>query len=191
MIDAGACPRYAFGMKAALFPLFLFVACTTTLVAADKPVVVEVAGVKFTAPAQWASERPASRMRAAQFKVPGPKDLKPASCVFFYFGPGGAGGAEANVKRWLGQFAPAPKVKSDVKSEKIGGVGVTHLIARGTYLDGPPFGGAKIPRKDYAMRGVIIMAPRGAIFIKMTGPNAVVEGAEKALTAMVQGALKK
>ena len=40
------------------------------------------------------------------------------------------------------------------------------------------------------MRGAIVMAPRGAIFIKMTGLKAVVESAEKPLVAMVKGALK-
>lgn len=160
-----------------------------TLAAADKPVVFEVSGIKFKAPVSWTSQKLASRMRAAQFRVPGAKGQVAASCVFFYFGPGAAGGVDANVKRWLGQFAPQPKVKSTVKPEKINGVAVTHVNAEGTYLDGPPFG-AKLPKRGYAIRGAIVMAPRGAIFIKMTGPKAVVSAAEKPFKKMLEAALK-
>ena len=157
--------------------------------AADKPTTFEVSSIKFTAPAKWVSQKTSSRMRAAQFGVPGAKGQPPAQCVFFYFGPGGAGGVDANVKRWLGQFAPQPKVKHTVKSEKINNVAVTHVMAEGTYMDGPPFG-AKVPKKGFAMRGAIVMAPRGAIFIKMTGPKKTVEKAVPDFMKMAEKALK-
>ena len=173
-------------MKSAFILMALLVGSAS---AAEKPTTIEVSGIKFTAPAKWVSQKTSSRMRAAQFGVPGAKGQPPAQCVFFFFGPGGAGGVDANVKRWLGQFAPQPKVKHTVKSEKINNVAVTHVMAEGTYMDGPPFG-AKVPKKGFAMRGVIVMAPRGAIFIKMTGLKAVVESAEKPLVEMVKGALK-
>ena len=35
-----------------------------------------------------------------------------AVCVFFYFGPGNGGGAQANLQRWVGQFAEDPKPNS-------------------------------------------------------------------------------
>ena len=174
-------------MKSAFVLMALIVGSAS---AAEKPAIIEVSSIKFTAPAKWVSQKTSSRMRAAQFGVPGAKGQPPAQCVFFYFGPGGAGGVDANVKRWLGQFAPQPKVKHTVKSEKINNVAVTHVMAEGTYMDGPPFGGAKVPKKGFAMRGAIVMAPRGAIFIKMTGLKAVVESAEKPLVKMVKDALK-
>ena len=173
-------------MKSAFVLMALLVG---PVLAAEISATIEVSGIKFTAPAKWESQKTSSRMRAAQFGVPGAKGQPPAQCVFFYFGPGGAGGVDANVKRWLGQFAPQPKVKHTVRSEKINNVNVTHVMAEGTYMDGPPFG-AKVPKKGFAMRGVIVMAPRGAIFIKMTGLKAVVERSEKPLVAMVKGALK-
>jgi len=186
LIDPVGNSRYFSGMKV-IFPLLAFL--VGTVAAAEKPVVFEVSGIKFTAPVSWTSQKLASRMRAAQFRVPGAKGKVAASCVFFYFGPGAAGGVDANVNRWLGQFTPKPKVKSTVKPEKINGVAVTHVNAEGTYLDGPPFG-AKVPKPGYAMRGVIVMAPRGAVFIKMTGPKAVVAAAEKPLLKMLEAALK-
>ena len=57
-------------------------------------------------------------------------------------------------------------------------------------MDGPPFG-AKLPQRDYRMYGVIIMAPRGAIFVKMTGPKAIVTQAEGDCLKMIQSAFLK
>ena len=40
--------------------------------------------------------------------------------VFFHFGPGAAGGVQANVQRWLGQFKePADKLKAQITDETI------------------------------------------------------------------------
>lgn len=157
--------------------------------ASEKPIEFEISGIKFAAPPKWISQKTASRMRAAQFGVPDVKGKPLAQCVFFYFGPGGAGGVDANIKRWIGQFASEPKIRHTVKVEKFKNVPVTHVTVEGTYMDGPPFG-AKVPKKGFALRGAIVMAPRGAIFIKMTGPKSVVVAAEKSFSGMLKGALK-
>ena len=60
---------------------------------------VKVSEQTFTKPAAWKSEKTASRMRAAQFSVPGKEGEEAAVCVFFYFGPGNGGGAQANLQR--------------------------------------------------------------------------------------------
>ena len=70
---------------------------------------VKVSEQTFTKPAAWKSEKTASKMRAAQFSVPGKAGEEAAECVFFYFGPGAGGGAQANLQRWVGQFARDPK----------------------------------------------------------------------------------
>ena len=57
-----------------------------------------VAGKKFSAPAGWKKQQPASNMRKAQFQV-GQTEI-----VYFYFGAGQGGSTQANVDRWMRQF---------------------------------------------------------------------------------------
>jgi hypothetical protein len=124
-------------------------------------------------------------MRKAQLRAPG-KDGA-ADVVFFYFGPGGAGGVQANVDRWIGQFQKVEGKKTE--SKKIGGTPVTFVEASGTFLVGPPFG-QKVPKAGYALRGAIIGAKGGAIFIKMTGPKKTVDKATADFMKMTEKALK-
>ena len=88
-----------------IFTLSLFLTLSHSLWAEK----VEVAGYSFSSPSNWVSSKPTSKMRKAQFNVPG-KDGKDAEVAFFHFGGGGAGGVKANVDRWMGQFE-SPKIK--------------------------------------------------------------------------------
>ena len=162
-------------------------------VAADaaKPVVFKVSVQSFTAPAKWKSTPTASRMRAAQFTVPGKAKTDAAECVFFYFGPGEAGGAQANLRRWAGQFAADPKPTIKTEEAKHGETPVVYLFAEGTYMSGPPFGGAKVPKKDYGMTAAVLGTKPGYIFVKLTGPKATVESARADFKKMVESGLKK
>lgn len=155
------------------------------LSAAEKNLPFKVNDLTFERPAEWSREQPSSSMRKAQLSVPG-KDGA-ADVVFFYFGPGGAGGVQANVDRWIGQFQEVKGKKID--SKKIGGTPVTFVEASGTFLSGPPFG-QKVPKAGYALRGAIIGAKGGAIFIKMTGPKKTVEKAAPDFMKMTEKALK-
>jgi hypothetical protein len=44
--------------------------------------------------------------------------------------------------------------------------------------------------KDYALRGAIIEAAEGDVFVKMTGPAALVKASEADFKRMVESALK-
>ena len=148
-------------------------------------------GISFEEPNGWQTQKPSSSMRKAQFVVKG-KDGKTAEVVFFHFGPGAAGGVQANVQRWLGQFKePTDKLKAKISDETIDGTKVTYVTAEGTFMKGPPFGGSKVPVPDSGLLGAIIDGKQGAVFIKTTGPKAIVKSAEKALKAMINMALKK
>ena len=125
---------------------------------------VKVSEQTFIKPAAWKSEKTASKMRAAQFSYPAEGE-EAAVCVFFYFGPGNGGGAQANLQRWVGQFAEDPKPEFKVDDAKVGDTPVAFLFANGTFMDGPPFGGAKVPKKNYGMAGVLGTKP-GYIFVK-------------------------
>ena len=90
---------------------------TTTLQAEN----FTAGGISFEGPNGWQTQKPSSSMRKAQFAVKG-KDGKLAEVVFFHFGPGGAGGVTANVKRWLGQFRePAVQLNAQTMIETING----------------------------------------------------------------------
>ena len=165
--------------------LLLAIFGTSSATAEDAPKTFRVNDLTFERPAAWQWQRPSSQMRKAQLSAPG-KDGS-ADVVFFYFGPGGAGGVQANADRWFGQFQKIDGKKTD--NRKIGGTPVTFVEASGTFLVGPPIG-QKVPKAGYALRGAIIGAKGGAIFIKMTGPKKTVEKAVSDFMKMTEKALK-
>lgn len=148
---------------------------------------IEVAGYSFLSPEKWVSSTPTSKMRKAQFNVPG-DDGKDAEVAFFHFGGGGAGGVKANVDRWMKQFEEAKG--RTVKSTVIGEIPVTYAQAHGTFLSGRSFG-PKTPKANYALLAAIIEGKNGSIFIKMTGPKETVEGQVSNLKKMVLNCLDK
>ena len=101
------------------FSLFFLLSLSAHLIQAET---VEVAGYSFSSPSNWVSSVPTSKMRKAQFKVPGEKE-KEAEVAFFYFGGGGAGGVKANVDRWMSQFEEAKGI--EIKNTTIGDTQVT------------------------------------------------------------------
>lgn len=177
------------GMKSIFHTILGLALIPSTLLFAEG-VKVKVSEQSFTAPAAWKSEKTSSRMRAAQFAVPGKEGQEAAECVFFYFGPGNGGGAQANLQRWVGQFATDPKPEFKVEDAKVGATPVAYLFANGTFMKGPPFGGAKVPKKNYGMAAAVLGTKPGYIFVKMTGPKAVVDGAKADFKKMIESALK-
>lgn len=159
-----------------------------TFTQAAGPETFPVSEFKFKRPEKWQWIESNSPMRAAQLKVVDGK--AEAEVVFYYFGEGGAGGTQANVDRWFGQFV-GPKEKLNPKTEEstVGGVKVTYVQAEGTYNSGPPMG-AKTPMPGYALMGSIIEGKKGSVFVKMTGPKALVTGSVGDFKKMVESALK-
>jgi hypothetical protein len=145
--------------------------------AEGKGTVVDLGGLKSTAPAAW-KEETAGKMRAYQFKIPRAKeDPADAEMIVFYFGPGGGGSTKDNIKRWKGFFEP-PSGKSiddvaKVEELKVAGKDVTYLDVAGTYLyKAAPFDpNAKVEKKpDYRMIGVVFETDKGAYFLRLVGP---------------------
>jgi hypothetical protein len=166
------------------FSLFFLLSLSARLIQAET---VEVAGYSFSSPSNWISSVPTSKMRKAQFKVPGEKG-KDAEVAFFYFGGGGAGGVKANVDRWMSQFEDAKGI--EVKNTAVGDTLVTYAQAHGTFLSGRAFG-PKTPKPNYALLAAIISGKNGAIFIKMTGPKETVEAQVSNMKKMVLNSLDK
>ncbi len=168
---------------------FLFSALNC-LCAADAPATFKVSEFTFTRPANWEWVESASPMRKAELKVVDEKTKAKAEVVFYHFGQGGAGGTQANVDRWFGQFVePRDKINAKTEDSIVGKHKVTYVSAEGTYKSGMP-GGAQTPMPNYALLGAILEASEGSVFVKMTGPKELTKSATADFKKMVEGALK-
>jgi len=165
---------------------------TTALALADAPAAFEVGAFKFQRPAAWEwVEVPEGMkmMRKAVLNIPGKDGGKPAEVIFYHFGSGQGGDTQANVQRWVGQFSDktAPE-KIDTKEAS--GTKVTFVSVAGTYQSGMPMG-PKTPMSGYALIGAILEdAQGGSVFVKCTGPEAVVKEATPAFSEFIAAAKK-
>ena len=171
------------------FPLVAIFAALLSfqLAAAEAPKTFKVGEFTFTRPADWQWVADISPMRKAQLKVTGADKSQAAEVVFFYFGEGNGGGTKANVDRWLGQFQD--KSNQKVEDVKAGKHTVTYVQVEGTYMSGMP-GGPRTPQPNSALLGAIIESAEGNVFIKMTGPIAVVKSSKDTFKRMVEDPLK-
>ena len=144
---------------------------------AEDPAKFEVGGLSFQRPPEWGWVPVTSSMRKAQLKVPGSEGQQPAEITFFHFGQGSGGDVPGNAKRWLAQFR-SPEGVAKTEPQEIAGTKVTVVTTEGTFSSGMP-GGPTTPMENYALLGAIIEAAQGNVFVKMTGPSAVVKGAHK------------
>ena len=151
--------------------------CATATLLAEDPAKFTVGAFDFQRPATWAWVPVSSPMRKAQLKVPGAKPDSAADITFFHFGAGGGGGAQANIQRWLGQFQSAEGA-SKVEPQEISGAKVTLVSTEGTFSSGMP-GGPATPLAGQALLGAIIEHAEGDVFVKMTGPAALVKESRK------------
>jgi hypothetical protein len=168
----------------------LVVACVvpSSFVGAAEPHGLKVSDTEFEAPSSWKKIKPSSSMRKAQFAVSRDGISDKGEIVFYYFGPGGAGGTKANVTRWYRQFKESENQLGASSEEiSVGDISATIVKASGTYLSGSPLG-PKTAKPGYALLGAILEAPKGHIFIKFTGPRDLVVDAEKEFKEMVKKA---
>jgi hypothetical protein len=139
----------------------------------------------FTAPADWKSTPPASRMRVAEFVVPpADGDRESTTVIVYYFG-GMGGSADANIERWIGQMQqPDGKPSKDVaiRSDKtINGLKISMIDVAGTFVAEVRPGSAERHNKPgFRMRAAVVETPGGPYFVKLTGPAKTVERASAA-----------
>lgn len=153
-----------------LLPLSAAVLAAVTVVSAE-----QAGGVKWTAPAAWKTQAP-KPMRAATYMIPAAAgDKDPGELAVYYFGPGQGGSADANIKRWVGQFQtpdgkPAEGRQKTAK-KTINGLPVTTIDISGTYTGAAgPMATEKIIKPGYRLLGAIVEGPQGGVFFKFTGP---------------------
>jgi hypothetical protein len=145
---------------------------TASAFAAD-PASFTVGAFKFERPAAWEWVPVNSPMRKAQLKVPGKDGGSAADITFFHFGSGQGGDVESNSQRWLRQFDSRDGA-SKVEAHEINGTKVTLVSTEGTFHSGMP-GGPTAAIPDQALLGAILENQEGNVFIKMTGPAALVK----------------
>lgn len=180
-----------------LFPVLLgaFVLAASSypaqLLRAADPATFTVGAFTFKRPPAWTWAPVNSTMRKAQLHIPNPAGPAAAGAdvAFFHFGPGQGGDVDANISRWLGQFAEkGDDLKSTVESADLKGTKITRVhVEKGTFSSGMP-GGPTTPMADYGMFGAILESPQGDVFIKMTGPADLVKSAGADFEAMIQSA---
>ena len=157
---------------------------------AETPSSFKVGDISFTRPAKWEWVEVTTQMRKAQLKVTDPASKASAEVVFFQFGPGPMGGVKANVDRWFGQFQePREKISAKTEEAMVGKTKVTYVQAEGTYKSGMP-GGPQTAMPEYALAGAIVEVGDANIFIKMTGPKALVKTSLTEFKKMVESGLK-
>lgn len=153
-------------MKLLATSALALLAFTLSAQAEDKK--ITVGEFSFAVPAPWTEGTPTGMFdkAALNFPVEGGTALIAKFSEF----PGGGGGIEPNVKRWVGQFeGGAPETKRE--DLKFGETEVVLVTLSGTFLDGPPMSANKTPKPGYTMLGAIIMGKELATFIKLTGPK--------------------
>ena len=170
---------------------WLVAASTLSCVQAEAPATFRAGSFSFAVPQGWQSVTPASPMRKAELRVPGPEGTGAAGeaiITVFHFGPGQGGSVQDNVDRWFGQFDGNLDAKGAATAkETIGTIPVTFARARGTFQSGMP-GGPTTPLEGQALLGAILENPGGDVYVKMTGPAPTVDKAEPAFVQMIRTA---
>jgi hypothetical protein len=94
-----------------------------------------------------------------------------------------AGGVDANIKRWAGQFGNA---EAKTEPRRPNGLKVTVVEIKGTYASGGGMmGGPSTPKEKYMLVGAVVDGGERQHFFKMTGPEKTVTAAKKDFDAFV------
>jgi hypothetical protein len=162
---------------------FSVLSATTTFAETNE---IKAGSFTFTVPDGWKQVTPSSPMRKAQLEIArGPEK---AEVTFFHFGADQGGSAADNVARWYGQF-PGSEKNRITENVQAGSVKITFAMTEGTFSSGMP-GGPTTPMPGYALCGAILENADGSVFVKMTGPEAVVKASTEAFKKMVSDAAK-
>jgi hypothetical protein len=147
---------------------------------------VKIGAFTFTVPDGWKKVTPSSPMRKAQLEIAQKSDK--AEVTFFLFDADQGGGVAKNVARWFAQF-PGSEEKRKTETVQAGSMKITFATTEGTFSSGMP-GGPTTPMSGYALCGAILETSEGNVFIKMTGPEAVVKSSSEAFKKMISEAAK-
>jgi len=146
--------------------------------------------IDFDLPAKWQSQTPDTQMRLAQASIPGTGG--PGQLAVFFFGPGGGGGTDANIQRWIGQMEPAPGSNPQPQTFQTGsGYKVTWVEVAGTLKASTMGTGPTADQPGARLLGAVVEGPGGPWFFKATGPDATLVGAREDFLAMLKSVRAK
>ena len=145
--------------------------------------------LSLTAPEGWESVPPRSGMLEHEMKLPAPEGAEIADGRLTIMAAGGS--IQANLSRWVGQFqgteGGADRSGAKIEEAEADGMKVTLFDHSGTFMQsaGGPFG-PKTPMSDYRMLAAIVeTGVAGNYFIKLTGPQEVLDPNAEAFREMV------
>jgi hypothetical protein len=171
-------------MRTAFSAAAFFVLAASAVFA--EPTEIKTGSFTFAVPDGWKQVTPSSPMRKAQLEIArGPEK---AEVTFFHFGKDQGGSTAENVARWYAQF-PGSEKNQITENVQVGPVKITFAMTDGTFSSGMP-GGPTTPMPGYALCGAILESADGSVFVKMTGPDAVVKASTEAFKKMVSDAAK-
>ncbi len=146
---------------------------------------IDVGAIAFKLPEKWKAQPPKSSMRRAQVVAEGSEG--PGELIVFYFGPQGAGGAQDNIDRWVGQFTTdsgAPVTDAKQSSRKAGGFDVVMVEVAGRYGGG--MGGPGAAQADQRLLAAIINTDGGPYYFKLLGPDESIRENASAFDALLE-----
>lgn len=137
------------------------------------------AELTWDAPKAWESVANPNSMRKATYKIPrAPGDSEDGELAV----SAAAGGVDANIKRWAGQFGNA-EAKTEQRSPN--GLKVTVVELKGTFASGGMMGGPSTPKENFMLLGAVVDGGDRQHFFKLTGPQKTVTLAKKDFDAFV------
>jgi hypothetical protein len=171
-------------VSAATFAFLLPFGAIDFAPAAEQTAAVSVGEGNLTlqSPVGWKQKEPSVRIIEAEWGIPAVEgDREDGRCTIM----GAGGSVQANIDRWIGQFAKTTQNK--VEKKEIAGQEVHVVDLQGTYKDQRgPFAPAVL-RDEYRMLGAIVVTQnRGNYFVKFYGPQATVTAHEKAFREMLE-----
>jgi hypothetical protein len=142
------------------------------------------AGLDFDLPVGWQSEKPQTDMRLAQASIPGPGG--PGQLAVFYFGPGGGGGVEDNLQRWITQMSVAPGTEPQRGTLEANGFRITWVEVEGTLQPSTTGMGPTTEQPGSRLLGAVVEGPGGPWFFKATGPDSTIAAQRDAFLGMMR-----
>lgn len=162
---------------------------------ADEPaksaekVSVKLKDLTLALPKTWSASDVKNSMRLATYDIPAAAGDKEKGELAISTFPGGGGGIEPNLTRWIGQFSPEGR-KSVVKKGTAGENEYFIVDITGTFQKsvGPPILRKTEPAPGYRMLGMILVLKNEEVyFLKLTGPDATVKAQAEAMREAVGG----
>ncbi len=144
-------------------------------------------GLVTHVPKVWNQAAPSSSMRLAQFATQDEAGKQTAELIFYYFGPGQGGSAEANIARWRSQFHRADGTLPEPRISKLSpsGLPITRVRLQGSYARGIGAGPGGTGKPDQTLVAALLQTHKGLVTIQLHGDTVLVDTLEAGFDAML------